>query len=102
MFDDGSKLDVQMSREPVTGLQVSQQLLGGWTSQRVALHFLSEELFLLQQLIGSPVVVDSTRPVVTHEDVDGPLDLNMGRRPKADSKVEEHGGASGIFSLLPV
>lgn len=77
MFDDGSKLDVKVSREPVTGLQMSEQLLGSWTSQRIALHFLSEKLFLLQQFICSSIVVNSTGPVVTHENVDGPLDLNI-------------------------
>lgn len=80
MLDDGSELDVKVSREPVGGLQVSEQLLSGWTSQRVALHFLTEELLLLQQLTRPAVVVNSTRPVVTHENVDGLLDLNNNRK----------------------
>lgn len=89
MLDDGCKLDVEVSREPVTGLQVSQQLLSGRTPQRVALHFLPEKLLLLQQLGRPAVVVDSAGPVVTHEDVHGPLDLNITTRFKG-ANLEKH------------
>lgn len=91
MFDDGSKLDVEVSREPVTGLQMSEQLLRRWTSQRVALHLLAEELLLLQEFLRSPVVVNSTGPVVTHENVDGLLDLIIKKTTTTKSSFKIQG-----------
>lgn len=85
MFDDSSKFDMKVRREPVTGLQMSQQLLSGRTSQSVALHFLTEKLFLLQQFSRPSVVVNSSGPVVTHENVDGLLDLHVEKKNKHDT-----------------
>lgn len=48
MFDNCSKLDMKVCREPVTGLEVSEQLLRSWTSKSVALHFLAKKFFLLE------------------------------------------------------
>ena len=76
MLHNGSKFDVQMCREPVVRLQVSQQLLSSRTSQRVGLHLLTQKLLLPQQLPRAPTVVDPTRPVVAHENVYGHLDLS--------------------------
>ena len=71
----GSKFDVKMRREPVAGLQVVQELFGCRAPQGVGLHLLTEKLLLAQQLLCASVIIDSTRPVMAHEDVNGHLDL---------------------------
>jgi len=75
MLLNGSEFHVKMRREPVFGLEVSEELLSCRTSQRVGLHFLTQKLLLPQQFCCTSMVVDSTRPVVAHEDVYGHLDL---------------------------
>lgn len=76
MLHHGSKLDVKMSREPVVWLQVAQQLFSCRTSQKVGFNFLAQKLFLTQQFSCVSVVVDSTRPIMAHENVYRHLDLS--------------------------
>lgn len=75
MLHDSSKFDMQMCREPVAGLEVSQELLSSRTPKTVGLYFLSQELLLSQQLFCTSIIIDSTRPVMAHENVYGHLDL---------------------------
>lgn len=75
MLHHGSKFHMKMCREPVTGLEMSQELFCRRTSQSVGLHFLSEELLLPKQFLCTSIVVDSTRPIVAHENIHRHLNL---------------------------
>ena len=71
MFDKGREFTVQMSGEPVIGLELVEQFLTRRTAQRVVLHFFLKKLFTLQQLWHVAIVIDPSRPIVRDEDVYG-------------------------------
>ena len=79
MFDNSSKLAMEMRTKPVIGLQVVQQLFERWTSQLATLDFLSEILLPSQKRLYVTKFVDATRPVVRKNDVERSRDLTRKR-----------------------
>ena len=79
MFNNCSKLAMEMRTKPVIGLQVVQQLFKWWTSKLATLDFLPEILLPSQKRLYVTKFVDATRPVVRENDVERSRDLTRKR-----------------------
>ena len=75
VIHDGGEFDVKMGGEPIGRPHFQQQVLVDRVAQRVLFDFRLEEGLAANELLVVAVVIDTTRPIVSHHHVDGFGDL---------------------------
>lgn len=77
VVNNGGKLNMQVSREPIVRFQMVEQLLCRWTAQSTISYFLCKESLASDQAVDVAKVIDSTWPIVGHENIQRQLYLPL-------------------------
>lgn len=88
MLHVGSKLDVQVSGEPVGRLQLAHDVGGGRAAQRAIHHLLPQERLPFEQLMHVAIPGDVLRPVMGHENVHRAYELFQAEHFKVADVVD--------------